>query len=330
MSDKKLMEKVKRLLEERGRKAYEVAKEQILNEEIEYEPVRDALEYFIEELWHNFQHPALLSLACESVGGKPEDTTFIGAALVLLTGAADIHDDIIDQSEIKGSKPTVFGKFGRDIALLVGDALLLKGFILLSKACEVLPKKQGETIINLVREAFFEIGIAEAKEASFKGNWDLAAEEYLDIIRMKAAIADVSARIGAIVGGGSASEIEALSRYGRTLGILATIRDDYIDVFEPEEIKNRAENECLPLPVLYAFRDKKVKNRIIGVLQKRELGEDDAYVIVETIAETQDMQTLREEIRVFLENGVKYLKIIGNQKVNNTLEKMLHAMVEDL
>ncbi|MCW3993841.1 MAG: hypothetical protein NWE85_04670, partial [Candidatus Bathyarchaeota archaeon] len=71
MSSKKLMEKVKELLEERGRKAYEVVKEEILNEEIEYKPIRDALRYFIQELWHNFQHPALLSLACESVGGKP-------------------------------------------------------------------------------------------------------------------------------------------------------------------------------------------------------------------------------------------------------------------
>jgi len=330
MSNKKSMETVKKLLEERGRKAYEVAKEEILNEEIEYEPIRDALEYFIQELWHNFQHPALLSLTCETVGGKPEDTTLIGAALVLLTGAADIHDDIIDQSETKGSKPTVFGKFGRDMALLVGDALLLKGFTLLSKACEDLPKKQEDTIINLVRKGFFEIGIAEAKEASFKGNWDLAPEEYLDVIRMKAAIADVTARIGAIVGGGSSDEIKALGQYGRTLGILATIRDDYIDVFEPEEIKNRAENECLPLPVLYAFRDKKVKNKIISVLKKRELGEDDAYVIAETIAETEHMQMLREEICVFLKNGVKDLKIIGNQKAKETLEKMLHAMAEDL
>jgi geranylgeranyl pyrophosphate synthase len=330
MSNKKSMEKVKRLLEERGRKAYEVAKEEILNDEIRYEPVLDALEYFIKELWHNFQHPALLCLTCESVGGKPEDTTFIGAALVLLTGAADIHDDIIDQSKTKGSKPTVFGKFGRDMAILVGDALLLKGLVLLSKACKCLPKKQEKTIINLVRKGFFEIGIAEAKEASSKGNWDLAPEEYMDVIRMKAAIADVTARIGAIVGGGSSDEIKALGQYGRTLGILATIRDDYIDVFEPEEIKNRAENECLPLPVLYAFRDRKVKSKIISVLKKRELGKDDAYVIVETIAETEDMQMLREEIRVFLENGVKDLKIIGNQKVKKILEKMLHVMVEDL
>jgi geranylgeranyl diphosphate synthase type I len=330
MSSKKLMEKVKQLLEKRGRKAYEVAKDEILNEEIDYKPLRDALQYFIQELWHNFQHPALLVLTCESVGGKPEKTTSIGVALILLTGAADIHDDIIDQSKTKGSKPTVFGKFGRDIALLAGDALLLKGFTLLSKACGGLPKKQGETIINLVEDAFFEIGIAEAKETSFKGNWDLAPEEYLDIIRMKAAIADVTARIGAIIGGGSSEEIEAFGRYGRTLGILATIRDDFIDIFEPDEIKNRAENECLPLPVLYVFRDQKVKNKIINILRKGELREDDTYEIVQAITETENMQVLKKEVQVLLESSIQSLKIVENREVTNNLEEMIRAMVEDL
>lgn len=330
MSNKKSMEKVKKLLEERGRKAYEVAKEEILNEEIGYEPVRDALEYFIEELWHNFQHPALLSLTCESVGGKPEDTTFIGAALVLLTGAADTHDDIIDQSETKGSKPTVFGKFGRDLALLVGDALLLKGFTLLQKAREGLPKKQGETITNLVRDAFFEIGVAEAKEANFRGNWDLTPEEYLDIIRMKAAIADVTARIGAIVGGGSSDEIKALGKYGRTLGILATIRDDYIDVFEPDELKNRAKNECLPLPILYAFRDQKVKNEIINLLGKQELTEEDAFNIVEIMMKAEGNKVLKRKMQLFLEEGCELLEAIKNPKISNILTMMLYAMVEDL
>lgn len=330
MNSNKLMEKVKKLLEKRGRNVYEAAKEEILNEKIECKPVCDALQYFMQKLWHNFQHPALLSLSCESVGGKPENTTFIGVALVLLTGAADIHDDIIDQSKTKGSKPTVIGKFGGDIALLVGDALLLKGFTLLYKACEDLPKKRGEKIMNLVKEAFFEIGIAEAKEASFKGNWDLAPEEYLDIIRMKAAIADVTARVGAILGGGFPDEIEALGRYGRTLGMLATIRDDFIDVFEPDELKNRAEKECLPLPILYAFRDQKVKNKIINVLRKRELKEKDAFKIVETITETDEMQALKKEMQVLLESGFRSLKIVRDQKIAKELERMLCAAVENL
>ena len=323
-----MMEKVKKLLEERGRKAYEVAKEEILNEEIGHKPVRDALEYFIEELWHNFQHPALLSLTCESVGGKPEDTTFIGAALVLLTGAADIHDDIIDQSETKGSKPTVFGKFGRDMALLVGDALLLKGFTLLGKACEDFPKKRGREIINLVKDAFFEIGVAEAKEASLRGNWDLAAEEYLDIIRMKAAIAEVTARIGAILGGGNSKEINALTHYGRTLGILMTIRDDFIDLFEVDELRNRAENECLPLPVLYAFRNTRKKSEIVRLLRKDKITEEQTEEILDLVLDMNEVQEVKKEMQLLIKKEENLSSHIGRNK--NILKLLLQSTLEDL
>ena len=328
MSNKKSMETVKKLLEERGRKAYEVAKEEILNEEIGYEPIRDALQYFIEELWHNFQRPALLCLTCESVGGKPEDTTFIGAALVLLTGAADIHDDIIDQSKTKGSKPTVFGKFGRDIALLIGDALLLKGFTLLQKACEGLPRKQGEKIMSSVREAFFEIGVAEAKETSFRGNWDLAPEEYLDIIRMKAAIAEVTARIGATLGGGNSKEINALAHYGRTLGILMTIRDDFIDLFELDELGNRAKNECLPLPILYAFRNPRKKSEIVRLLKKDQITEEEIEQILDLIIDMKEVQELKNEMQLLVEKAENFLSYIRRNR--SSLELLLHSTLEDL
>ena len=328
MSGKKMMKRVTRLLEERGRKAYEMAKEEVLNEEISYEPVRNALQYFIKELWHNFQHPALLSLACESVGGNPENTIPIGAALVLLTGAADIHDDIIDQSETKGSKPTVFARFGRDIALLVGDALLLKGFILLSKACEDLPKKQEKTIVDLVRKGFFEIGVAEAKEASFRGNWDLVPEEYLEIIKMKAAIADVTARIGAILGGGNSKEINTLAHYGRTLGILMTIRDDFIDLFELDEIRNRAENECLPLPILYAFRNTRKKRKIIRLLRKDKITGQGSQEILDSVIDMQEVQKLKKEMQLLIkkeENLLSYTK-----RNRTTLRLLLSSTLEDL
>jgi geranylgeranyl pyrophosphate synthase len=327
---RKLMEEVQAILARRGQKAFAIAKNSILQEKIEYKPVHDALQYFIQEIWHNFQHPALLSLTCEFVGGKPEKTTAIGAALVLLTGAADIHDDIIDHSEIKGSKPTILGKFGMNISLLVGDALLLKGATLLHSACDNLPKKQRAKIITLVKEAFFEIGMAEAREASLKGKLDVVPEEYLDIIEMKAAIADATARIGAILGEGSSEEIEALGRYGRTLGILAAVRDEFIDTFEPAELKNRAENECLPLPLLYVLRNREIKKKITSLLHREELTEEDALKIAKTINETEEIKILKKKMLFLLNSGVHSIEVIRKSKTSNILSKILYAGMEDL
>lgn len=327
---KKLRGKVKILLKKRGQESFEFAKKTILQEKIGYKPVHEALRFFMEEAWYDVQHPALLSLTCEAAGGNPDKTTRIGAAMVLMTGAADIHDDIIDKSEIKGSKLTVLGKFGKDIALLVGDALLFEGLTLLHESCESLPKKQKQIIINLTKQAFFEIGNAEAKEISFKGKKDLAPEEYRNIIEMKAAVAEANARIGAVLGGGTLEEIDALGRYGRILGVLMTIRDEFIDTFEPDELRNRAENECLPLPILCAFKNDKTKSKLLCLLKKRKLNENDAYRVVEIISNTKEVQQLKKQMRLLIRNGIESLQFGKVRRMKKELRQLLLSTIDDL
>jgi geranylgeranyl pyrophosphate synthase len=147
---------------------------------------------------------------------------------------------------------------------------------------------------------------------------------------MKAAVAEVTARLGAFIGGGSQKEVEALGQYGRMLGILATIRDDFIDIFEPNELKNRVKNECLPLPILYVLRDKKMKDRVINILKKDKLTEKDTLMIVKNIRESQAFRAFNEKLKYFWENGHKQLQVIKNQKVAKKLSEILDSMTEDM
>jgi len=242
-----IVEQVQKLLEERGRKALEEAKRTILQEEVECKEVREALNYFMQEYWHDLARPTLLSIACEAVGGDPELTTPIAISMSLISGAIDIHDDIIDQSKVKGSRPTVLGKFGKDVALLVGDALLFKGFALLHESVENgVPSEKLPVIIDIVKRMFFELGDAEALELGFRGRIDVTPEEYLRVVRKKAADVEAHTRISAILGGGSKEEIEALSKYGRLLGMLIILRDDLIDMVDFDEAVHRFKRECLP------------------------------------------------------------------------------------
>ncbi len=329
-TNKKLMEIAIETFQKHGKSALDIAKRSILQEKIEYKPICDALRYFSEEIWCDFQHPALLSLACEAVGGDPETVVNIGASITLLSGAVDIHDDIIDKSETKGSKLTVYGKFGNDIALLVGDALIFEGLSLLYEACENLSKNQRRKILKLLKNAFFEIGAGEAKETSFKGKHDLKPEEYLDVIGRKTAVAEACMLIGAILGGGKIKEINALGHYGRTLATLMTIRDEFIDVYEPDELKHRTENECLPLPILYAFQASEVKHKIIQILEKEKISENDAYEIVETIMKTKSVQDLKNNIKLQVKREIKSLGFIRNKKTLTELKLLLNAGIEDL
>jgi len=324
----KLIEKVKNLLKEKGQKALEIAKQSVLQEKSGYEPINEALRYFMEEIWLDVPHPALLSLACEAVGENPDTTASIGAAITVLAGAADIHDDIIDQSLIKDGKETVFGKFGKDVALLVGDALLFKGLMMLHEACEKLQMNQREEILRLLTQAFFKISGAEAKETGFKGKFDLSAEEYLEIIEDKAAVAEATAKIGAIIGGGTRDEIEALGYYGKTLSVLMTIRDEFIDIFELNEIKNRAENECLPLPILFTFKDSRKRDKIVSLLKEGKLTEKKKNKILDIVMTAVETRELKGKMLSLIKEADQQLKHV--KKCKGTLRFILKSILEGL
>jgi geranylgeranyl pyrophosphate synthase len=323
---KKLIEQSIAILQQKGQKAVKLARQTVLQEKIGYKPLKEALGYFMED-WNDVLHPALVSLACEAVGGNPDITIQFGAALVLLAGGADVHDDIIDQSVTKGSKKTVFGKFGRDIAILVGDALLLKGTYLLHEAAELLPKNKRKTILTIVRQAFFEISGAEAKEASFRGKTDLSVQEYLEIIRHKVAASEASTMIGAILGNGTEKEIEILGHYGRTFGILFAVRDEFVDVFEKDEITNRAKRECLPLPIIVAFQDNSRKIEIIKLLKGRITADKIEKILDLSMDCKENREQVREMRRMVEQESLKLSTLQYSQSI---LELVMESTLEDL
>jgi len=322
------MERVKAILIEKAQKSIELAKQSILQEDIEYEPIREALCYFMEEVWFDASHPTLLSLACEAVGGDPDSTTAIGAAIVLLAGGADVHDDIIDQSMAKDSKPTVLGKFGTDIAILVGDALLFKGLLMLYEACEPLSKEKKTAILKLAKTAFFEIGNAEAQEASLRRKLDLNPDEYLDIIKKKVSVAETAARMGALLGNGTPESVEIMGDFGRTIGLLMTIRDEFIDVFEMDELRNRYEHECLPLPVLYAFQDDARKKELIQLIERKELSQEETQRITDLVINAETSHALVRYMHLLIKK--ENLRLRQIPKCSDSFSLLLKSTLEDL
>jgi len=282
-----IAKRAQKLLEERGRRALEMGRKEILEEEIECKEVSEALSYFMTEYWRDLDRPTLLSLCCEAVGGDPDATTPVAVPLSLISGGIDIHDDIIDQSKIKDGRPTVYGKFGKEIALLVGDSLLFKGFALLyDLARKGVPTETVSFILNVVKEMFFELGDAEALELRFRGRVDVTPEKYLDVVRKKAADAEALVRVSAFLGGGSEEELEKIGVYGRLLGMILILRDDMLDTTDFAETLHRIKNECLPLPILYALQDTERSPRLVSIICKRPLTKRDMEEIQEITAES--------------------------------------------
>jgi len=266
------MKEVQKIFKQRGTEALKMARKEILQEEFKSNEVRDALHYFMTQYWKDLARPTLLSLTCEAVGGKPERTLPIAVPMILISGGIDIHDDIIDDSRTKANRLTVYGKFGKDIALVAGDILLFKGLSLIGQSMEKgVSAVKLPTIIGIIQKLFFELADAEALEYQCRAKVDTPPESYLKVLWRKAADVEAHTKMGAIIGGGTEIQVRELSQYGRLLGMLVLLRDDWLDTLDPEELGHRLKKECPPLPVLYAAQDPQTKDRILSILRNKSL-----------------------------------------------------------
>ena len=303
----------------------QAAEREILNEKIESPEVREALAYFMRKYWRDTTRPALLSLFCEAVGGKADIAAPIAISAILMSGAVDIHDDIIDGSKTKEVGPTVFGKFGKEIALLVGDVLLFKGLtVLLQAVRQNISVEKLSEIISITKRTSFELGDAEALELHFRGKIDITPAEYLHVLEKKAAIVEGYAQIGVILGNGSKEELENLGKYGKVLGMLIMLRDDLIDMIDSTELKHRIERESLPLPIIYVLQNPKTRSLMVPYLIKKKLTKTDVEFVKQITAETNGIERCREFMEKLAEGTSTYLETAKSNR--RYLELLMHAV----
>ncbi len=262
-------EQVQGLVQRYGNAGYSLARSAVLGDSSFFGPVKAALEFFICECWPNRQHPALVSLACQAVGGEPATCDHVGAALVLLTGAADIHDDIMDKSKTKGPVHTAYGRFGVDTTLMAGDILLLKAQTLLAQACEEFNSEIRQAIRCCVDDAFTEVGCAVATERQLKADFNVNPAKYWPIIQAKGGISEAFAKVGAYIGGATPSQVAVLEHFGRTFGVLMASKNEFVDLHIQSELRHRSRYETVPLPVLYALNDPTVRPKILPLFQSK-------------------------------------------------------------
>jgi geranylgeranyl diphosphate synthase type II len=182
--------------------------------------------------------PILCMAACEAVGGPAEAALLPGLATEILHTYTLIHDDLpcMDDDDLRRGKPTCHVKFGEANALLAGDALLTLAFEWLAEAGTPQPYAPTQLALELARAAGSQGVIGGQVE-------DLAAEgrpadaELLDYIHRHktAALIRASVRMGAMCGGATPAQLDALTRYGDAGGLAFQIADDILNATSTAE-----------------------------------------------------------------------------------------------
>jgi geranylgeranyl pyrophosphate synthase len=316
-------------LARRGQRGLEFAKQTILMEKIDYPELREALEHYLTG-WSDFTHAGLFSLACEGVNGNAQVFTSIQASITIMAAAFDIHDDIIDRSETKHSVPTVYGKYGEEIALLLGNAFWIEGFTLLANStAQLAPSKTQETL-RVLKTNLFDVGNAHASELGFRERENATPSECMQLVEKKAASIEADMSIGAIVGGGTDEQVKALAKYGRIIGILTTLREEFIDIFEIEELVQKVLIKRLPIPILFAMQEAGRKKDIENILAKKEITDNDVKKIVNLVFESKNVKKLKRDMEDLVTKASHLVATLPSLEIGKQLRQWVSSMLEDL
>jgi geranylgeranyl diphosphate synthase type I len=210
--------------------------------------------------------PYLALRSCELVGGDERDAIPFSAAVEVLHNFTLVHDDIMDNDDLRRGVPTVHAKWGLPVAIAAGDLLFAKVYEALMDAAEV-PCDRIKDCVKRVTDATIAICEGQVLDVSFPGMSDVSEEDYLTMIGKKtAALFKASAEVGAIAGGGSESDVERLGSYAWNAGITFQMVDDYLGVTADEKTLGKPVGSDLregkkTLIVIHALSHASVKER---------------------------------------------------------------------
>ena len=144
-----------------------------------------------------------------------------------------LHDDLMDNADMRRGNMTVHKKWDANTAILSGDSMLVLSYQLMSKC----PKHLLPQILNVFTITALEIGEGQQYDMDFEKRTDVTEDEYIEMIRLKTSVLlACAAKIGAILGGASDEEQTHAYLFGEQLGLAFQLQDDFLDVYGDEKI----------------------------------------------------------------------------------------------
>ena len=226
--------------------------------------------------------PMLTLAAAHAVGEANKGTYALAAAVEFIHTATLLHDDVIDETDLRRGKPAAKSVWGNSASILVGDFLFARAFTLMVETGNL-------EILNILSNASSVIAEGEVRQLAAQGRLDLPTEDYLAIIEAKtAALFEAAARAGALTGG-SEEHAGALAAYGKNLGLAFQIVDDVLDYGGATSVIGKVVGDD--------FREDKITLPVI-IARRRGGSEDHAFWERALSVETQKESDLARAIHL--------------------------------
>ncbi len=266
--------------------------------------------------------PFMVIRSCQILGGKVSNAMSAASAVEMVHNFTLVHDDIMDNDEMRHGVPTTHKKFGMPIAILAGDVLFSKAYQVISdsklspSSTIQLVSRLAKACVDVCEGQLLDVKMAEEKKIPTQS-------QYITMIGKKtAALFDVSCAMGAICATKNAKDVSNLSAFGRSLGIAFQITDDLIGVMgDPKITKKPVGNDLREgkksLPILMAIKlakgnDKKI---ILKAFGNPKVSRKDLNKAVDVIRSLGIEESVRKQALKYAEKAEKSLsKYSGSAK----------------
>lgn len=181
--------------------------------------------------------PVLMLLSYNLYKDNPESILMQACALETYHNYTLLHDDLMDNADVRRGMPTVHRKWDANTAILSGDSMLVLAY---QRMAQCAPSKL-KPVLDLFTETALEIGEGQQYDMDFERRTDVTEAEYIEMIRLKTSMLLACAmKTGAILADAPAADVDRLYQFGEQIGLAFQLQDDLLDVYGDPAVFGKA------------------------------------------------------------------------------------------
>jgi geranylgeranyl diphosphate synthase type I len=289
--------------------------------------------------------PVLTIASCLCCGGKIKDVLYPAAGLEILHNCTLVYDDIIDNSNKRRGKPTVWSRYGRSMTECIGLDYAAAIFQAANKSrypvriSEIFAGTLKEIMDGQILDILFEQSGRENERYITENRFQKIDEkDYLKMVSKKtASLIKACCETGAVSASAKTNEVKALRSYGFNLGIAFQIRDDILDIFGKEkefgkkigkDIQERKLGNIVIFYALEELKSAKEKNRLLAILRKNEIKDKDIKKALMLISKTKAKERSFALEKEYVKKAKANLGKLPKNKWNEFLTKLADFVIE--
>ena len=267
--------------------------------------------------------PLLMILSARLCGYKGDYDKTLSVVFEYLHAATLLHDDVVDDADVRRGNPVAHSIWGTPATVLVGDFLLARSMAIAAET-DSLP------IIDVLADTTAQMSEGEIHQLLHKGDLTVNEKDYMEVIGRKTAhLIRAACQVGALLARAPEEQLQALAEYGYQLGIAFQMADDLLDYTADAKVLGKPigtdlKEGKLTLPVIYALNRAtgEDRRRLEIIIQDTDITEGNFETVLELIKKYGGIAYTRERAQKHIEQAKTCLDIFSASKSRTLLEQL--------